>query len=985
MVKSKYRIIGAILSLLVLAGGVLPAFMPEPVHAATGTFYTDAGDGEIYGGDNVVYLTTRDAVTGTKDDVTAQTIVGQYLIAANYNVYRSYFYFDTSAIPDCASITAADFVFYCEIDESTAVDFDVTIQNGQPGHPEDPLVAGDYDKDWYAGDGGSLTTLGINTGCVGNENTIAMNAAGRGWISKTGITKLMLRSSRDIGSNVPTGREFLRLYANEAGSTCRAYLYVTWDCDVPTVTTSNATAVEETTATLHGDITNTGTPAVCDNRGFVWDTVSRVDPGNVAPPATYADSWTEAGAWGVGAYTRGIAALTSADAYYSRSEADQCCGYDYSNTEIAFMTKPWQPTAFTCTSVNSTCIQLDWTEATSGAGTTIKTWVQAKEDAYPANRADGANIYYGTDEAYTHCGLGAGEHWYYRIWSSAEDGGLFQWSDTYDECESWTSQLTTVLTLPCTGVGNDWAVLNGYVDYIPGALTITQYGFDYGLTTGYGSEYTVVGGLDAGDSFWLALRELSPATLYHCRAKVYTGTWATGGDVIFATKGSPSVWEYLNTGCDGDSDDIYADQWGYQTFTTNTTAHSVNSVRLNLRRVLTPGTVTLSIRHATAADGDPTGLDLAVAYLDGDDFSAAYTWYQFDFADPISLEGGLPYALVLRALSGDNANYIEWCIDSGGGIADAEHGHSINGGVTWASDAPEDALFEIWGYASLIVHDAKVFTDYLEDGDWLICANTENTFPPYYNEHQDPSAWFYLQLVDDTNTIRAAVPVRYWERQPLAIYVSADTASSFTWGADYLVRVRLLTAGAYQEYPLEDVDWRGNLDFWQMQWIRLTAKDLEEYYGEVYLVDTADRGLILNEDGSVLFQRGIPAIMTVLPDMFEVAITTPGQDAETFTQAGQAALVWETQTGAYLAGQLNTFGGVFGITGAEILGGFLIILWLVAAASLLGTGHGTAALLCGIPFVFVGVWLGVIGLALVGVFAAVLVVMVVRAIWTQGG
>jgi len=56
--------------------------------------------------------------------------------------------------------------------------------------------------------------------------------------------------------------------------------------------TNNPTLRTATKATLNG----MGPDAVTTDVGFVWDTVSRGDPGNLAPGATaYSDSWTDAG------------------------------------------------------------------------------------------------------------------------------------------------------------------------------------------------------------------------------------------------------------------------------------------------------------------------------------------------------------------------------------------------------------------------------------------------------------------------------------------------------------------------------------------------------------------------------------------------------------------------------------------------------------------------------------------------------------------
>jgi len=68
----------------------------------------------------------------------------------------------------------------------------------------DPLVDTDYG---YLGSqnvsGGAFDTIGFN---ISGYNDIPLNEKGMGWISKTGTTKLGLRSSRDSDAIAPTDR-----------------------------------------------------------------------------------------------------------------------------------------------------------------------------------------------------------------------------------------------------------------------------------------------------------------------------------------------------------------------------------------------------------------------------------------------------------------------------------------------------------------------------------------------------------------------------------------------------------------------------------------------------------------------------------------------------------------------------------------------------------------------------------------------------------
>ncbi len=122
---------------------------------------------------------------------------------ALFSIYRSFLYFDTSICP--TPITSATLHFYVGEDYTGGGDFNITIQNGQPNHPEDILAVGDYLYSYYSGDGGHLSTSGMSLGW----NEIALTDTS--WINAGGMTKLALRSSNDINSSGPTGEEYVML------------------------------------------------------------------------------------------------------------------------------------------------------------------------------------------------------------------------------------------------------------------------------------------------------------------------------------------------------------------------------------------------------------------------------------------------------------------------------------------------------------------------------------------------------------------------------------------------------------------------------------------------------------------------------------------------------------------------------------------------------------------------------------------------------
>ena len=187
------------------------------------TFDATTSDGWIENSSGS-YVTARNASGGSVSASAMNFYVGQKFDPMGYFIYRGFTFFDTSAIPDDATIASATLSLYGEVDASDQ-DFFLIIQNGQPASPHDPLQSDDYYHGNYSGNGGSLNTTGFSSsGC----NNITLNSTGRSWINKTGMTKLCLRSSRDINSVAPTINEYVRIYTSEQGSGYKPKLIVVY-------------------------------------------------------------------------------------------------------------------------------------------------------------------------------------------------------------------------------------------------------------------------------------------------------------------------------------------------------------------------------------------------------------------------------------------------------------------------------------------------------------------------------------------------------------------------------------------------------------------------------------------------------------------------------------------------------------------------------------------------------------------------------------
>ena len=131
-----------------------------------------------------------------------------------FDVYRTYLDFDTSAIPDDATITDVSLSLKASSDYSD-VDFDVRIYKYAWTEPIDSgsreanydASGATYDADWR-------NTSGMSTGIYYDSPSLDNS-----WVNLTGDTKYQLRSSRDVNANTPSGDEYIKSYsANAAGN-----------------------------------------------------------------------------------------------------------------------------------------------------------------------------------------------------------------------------------------------------------------------------------------------------------------------------------------------------------------------------------------------------------------------------------------------------------------------------------------------------------------------------------------------------------------------------------------------------------------------------------------------------------------------------------------------------------------------------------------------------------------------------------------------
>lgn len=152
---------------------------------------------------DAVYATAHDGAGGVSNTIISIS-VGQRLSGGSYDVYRAGLSFDTSSLGAGATIVSATLSVYGFADTSTT-DFNLTVVSG--ADLADPLVDADYQDLLNATTSfGALSTSGF---VADTWFDIDLNATGLAAISKTGITRFGLRSSRDISSTTPTGDEYI--------------------------------------------------------------------------------------------------------------------------------------------------------------------------------------------------------------------------------------------------------------------------------------------------------------------------------------------------------------------------------------------------------------------------------------------------------------------------------------------------------------------------------------------------------------------------------------------------------------------------------------------------------------------------------------------------------------------------------------------------------------------------------------------------------
>ncbi len=1045
---------------------------------------TDSVDGVVYrtaAGDS--WNTIRTGAGNAHDDAGAAGNVGIYRGAGGYTVMmRGVFTFDTSPLPDNAYVDSGTFQLQGVASaDGAGMNPTYGIFEMTSTISDDDLVNADYNiARWTNTDPMSDNiTSQLDVGFYGY---FPLNEEGEDSINVTGVTYWGIRVYNYDVLNVEPGGGIGNTYEQwaTAESANPPHLFIWYQ--LYHVTTQAATNVQATTATGNGNITDTP-GSDCDMRGIVYGLASQPKPPGAHPAFSgYSDNQSSSGSFGVGAFTESLTGLLPGRTYYARAwayhsgiEGPFRGGYEYSDNEISFTTKPAAPTNVAATDgVHTNKVTVTWTKSTGATGYQIYRdgaglgWlgdvatgddngataahfsdngtVTASDGTFAAHveliltgeaigttphtykvrakNATGESADSGTDTGYR--GYGAITYQWQRSAADADGGygdiiggttdpyddvgapidGSGRWYRVFIDATGVAQGESThdrgyrkafiVSTQPVSGFDYYWAIVNGSVVEDEGNPAV-EVGFQWGLSTSYSDNWTQVGSFPEGTDFWYKIPDLTAGTVYHYRAiaKQAGQPFAYGLDLLFSTKGSVSIYEYLNTGGDADGVVTHSANISTQQFTTGATSHSVSMIRLNLKRVGNPGTLRVGLYHYDGAK--PSGAELAWGTIDGDLISTTTTWYSFEMTpnDTVLYDEEYPmiasaeYAIVLTAVTGDITNHALWRVDTGGGLALAESGYSEDGGINWTmSGGAPDYLFEIWGFPLFGVTGVNVFQDYIEEGDWLFVIRYENRYEPYYKAVPEPAEGkFSLQLIDDT-TVIASVNCEDYDLRPGSIYINATMANSLEWGHS-LTKIRLqgnFGSEPYTEYSLVSGDWKGNAVADVKSWVRSLAKTIEADEGITLLIDDPDRGEVLNEAGTVIFIRGIAGLDKQVPTLFLLGILNPELENKTFNPVLQDATDWGTIVGPEVEDMFDDAGDMVGVEGKEVAGG--IILLAIVACILMGgfVGVPQGGMMAGFFLLVMGSYTGATEYQILGVVTLVVFILLFAwpKIWARG-
>ena len=224
------------------------------------TVFSSSGDGWVRRAtSDETFAINRAASEGNLLDYTSTTTQAQITKSGtdNFDISRCFLPFDTSSLPDDATIDSATLSIYVTVKNDADIVSLVLVQTTQASTSS--LVLDDFDQCGTLNSptegAARITVSGLTLNAY---NDFTLNATGLTWISKTGFTKLGIRISRDGDNSEPTGVNNMVLSAfEETGTSQDPKLVINYTIATTTSTTTSTSTTSTSSSTTKTDTTTT--------------------------------------------------------------------------------------------------------------------------------------------------------------------------------------------------------------------------------------------------------------------------------------------------------------------------------------------------------------------------------------------------------------------------------------------------------------------------------------------------------------------------------------------------------------------------------------------------------------------------------------------------------------------------------------------------------------------------------------------------------